>query len=234
MTKLTSLLLILAAAPVAAQSVTPPDSIIASAVAIYYQSQPNPYTLYSGKEFYGYPASIEGHAFFPENEWTTGTILYDDVWHYQVLLQYDAYMDEIRIKNATGTIITLYSGRVDEFTIGSRKFVRIAAGRNDQLKTGFYEQLGSGAAVGLVRHSKTLQEEVTSVKVERKFAYTSGYYIRKNGSYFSFKKQNDLLGLLRNSRANIAQELRQQGLSFRQEPLSYIQEAVNIYNRSTQ
>jgi hypothetical protein len=212
---------------VQAKSQKPSDSIDSMGVAVQGETP----AIYNGRVFYGYPL-ITGHAFFSTNSWQKGSVLYDGIWYHDINMMYDINQQVLNIQHPTLIPIQLFSERVKQFNIGDQVFVRLMADKDNGIKKGFYQQLVEGNVTIYASRIKRIEETMTNMTLEKKFAQVNSYYVFKDGKYQLIKNQNSLLDLLRDSRQAIIRHLKQQDLRFRDNKEKAIVQIAEFYNQS--
>jgi hypothetical protein len=202
-----------------------------SVANVYYASQDKTLAIYNGRIFYGYP-SIQEHAFYPENGWQTGSILYDGTWYHNISLMYDTHKEEVIVFHPSSVFIRLYSERVQEFNFSGIYFVRLLAGSNKILKPGFYQRLAIGDVTLFARRNKKIDEKIEGLAIERKFVASDQFFALKDGSYKRINNKKSLLNLVKDRRQNVMKHLRQKGLLYRRDKEKTIVETAEFYNQS--
>lgn len=202
-----------------------------SAAGLYFANQRETLAIHNGRVFYGYPGTVD-HAFYPETGWQNGSVLYDGIWYKDISLMYDIYKDEVVILHPTATPIRLFSERVQQFIFQGQTFVRLNPAKNNILKSGFYQRLTEGNVTIFVRRYKKLEENIVDLAIERRFVSSNQYYVLKDGNYYAINKQKSLLELLKDSRQNIVQHLKQEKLRYKDNKEKTIVQIAEFYNQS--
>ena len=83
-----------------------------------------------------------------------------------------------------------------------------------------------------VRRYKKLEENIVDLAIERRFVGFNQYYVLKDGNYYPINKQKSLLELLKDSRQNIVQHLKQQKLRYKDNKEKAIVQIAEFYNQS--
>ncbi|MEI9913043.1 MAG: hypothetical protein WDO71_27470, partial [Bacteroidota bacterium] len=175
-----------------------------SLVNIYYSSQQETLSsLYNGRQFYGYPATIQDHAFYLSKNWLTGSVYYDGFWYRNVQIMYDIYQDEVTVKHPNGVAVVLFGERVNEFSFQGQTFVYLK--ENNGIKKGFYQRLTQGRAIVYAKRIKLLEEKIDGMAVERKFLSRNVFFIYKENRYYPVKKLKTLLNALEDKRKEVQQ-----------------------------
>lgn len=203
----------------------------ASVTSFYLANQRQNLAIHNGRVFYGYPGMIN-YAFFPEEGWQKGSLLYEGLWYHDISLMYDIYKDEVVILHPNNIPVSLFSERIGQFNFNGQHFVRLKQDKGNNLKSGFYQQLTEGTVTIFARREKKMEENIVDLGIERKFVAFDRYYILKEGNYYPINKQKHLLDLLKDDRQNIVQHLKQQKLKFKQNKEKTIITIAQLYNQS--
>ena len=172
-----------------------------------YYSLRDSMSLYNGRQFYGYPASIEGFAFFGSNDMAHGSVLYNNVWYHHVGLFYDIYKDEVIVRHPPPfeVNVILYGENISQFILDGQIFVYVPKDKNNVMDNGFYQQLTAGNATVLVKRKKLLEEKINGLTLEAKFITKNHFFILKDGVYHSIKREDDLMSVLKDRRQELYQ-----------------------------
>jgi len=208
-----------------------PATFSDSLVKIYQNGLGVDLPIYNGRQFYGYSASIKEHAFYPANEWVTGSVLYDKMWYHRVQLMYDVYKDELVTMHPNGVPFILVSDRVQEFSFNGYVFVRLFANKDNSINTGFYQQLSSGKATAFAKRIKILEEKINGLEIERKFLTKDIFYIEKDSIYTKIRKAQSVLSVLKDKHSELAQYLGQGKMRYKAGPEAYITHVTEFYNK---
>jgi hypothetical protein len=234
MRKFTGLVLLFCVFSAAGQpggSPAPVATVSDSLVRIYQSSLGANLPLYNGRQFYGYSTAIIGHAFFPVNEWITGSVLFDNMWYHRIPLMYDAYKDELVTMHPNGVPFILFNDRVQEFSLNDKVFVRLFASKGNRIATGFYQRLSSGKAIAFAKRVKFLEEKIVGLEIERKFLVKDVFYIMKDNIYTRIKKAQSLLGVLNDKHSELAQHISQERIKYKSGAEAYIINVTEYYNK---
>jgi hypothetical protein len=201
-----------------------------------YYSLRDTLSLYNGRQFYGYPASIEGFAFFGSNDMAHGSILYNNVWYHHIGLFYDLYKDEIIVRHPPPfeVNIILYGDNISQFILDGQTFVYLARDKNNVIDSGFYQQLATGNATILVKRKKLLEEKINGLQLEAKFVTKNRFFILKDGVYQTIKREDDLLSVLKDKRQELYEYKKSRGLRYKSNPELFIMTITNYYNQLQQ
>lgn len=198
---------------------------------IYNSKLNNELPIFNGKQHYAYSSLIEGYAYYPDNEWKTGTVVYDGIAYNNILLKYDIVKDEVVITSPEGSIyIALFSPRIQEFTFSEFKFINIEKGNEYLLPQGFYRVLLKGQATVLSKVTKSIKEEIVNNELNRRFEQETKYYIVKEGKCRYIRNKEALLSSLQEKRKAVQDYISHNKLKYRKQIEETIVAATRFYN----
>ncbi len=180
-----------------------------NAVNNYYKYTDKQSRLYNGWLHLGYSNKIDGFAYYPENAWQKGTVVYDGLSFPDVNMMYDSYKDELIIQHIHRLMQTLHNEKIKEFSFGNYRFIRVVRDslRKVTLNTGFYQELYKGKLHLLAKRQKLFEETVTD-KLEQKFVLKNIYYLNRNNTWHTVKSYKDLASVLKEKSREIRKYLK--------------------------
>jgi hypothetical protein len=189
-----------------------------NAVNSYYKYTDKQARLYNGFLHIGYSHKIEGNAYYPDNTWKNGTVLYDGLSFPGTNMMYDVYKDELIIQHFHRLMLTLHNEKIKEFGWEGHRFIRHVrdSAEKGSPATGFYEELYIGKTNLLARRQKILEETVTDV-LEQKFISKNFYYIKRNNAWYAVKTLKELRAVLKEKSKEIRQHLKKNKIKYRKE-----------------
>jgi len=205
---------------------------INNAITLYYQFTEKQARLYNGLEYYDYSPKLQGHAYFMDSSWKTGSIIYDGITYRDVSMMYDLVRDEVVILHFNNIKkMGLLSEKVKEFTLQGHHFLRIEKDSlsKSPLTTGFYDKLYEDRSAVLARRIKIIEEKVTN-EVEQYITVHDHYYIRKEGVYHEVSTYKGLLDIFKTDAKEIRQYLRKNKIRYRKNRENAIMKAVAYYD----
>jgi hypothetical protein len=202
----------------------------------YIEKRGNLLAIFNGKLHNSYLSTIEGTAYFLSDSFQTGTLVYENIFYENIVMNYDLVLDQLIVaeNRSTGIPISLFSPRVKEFSYSGLIFFYL----NDtdplaaHLPMGFYQQLASGKARAISRSTKMIIETPGDNTVLRRFEQTKRYYIIKEGQLYHIKKKKDLLNTLKDQRKGIQEFMRNQKLNFKKKKEKTITAVTEFYNKT--
>jgi hypothetical protein len=203
------------------------------AVELYAESLGKYYNLLSGSEYIEHDRFITGHAFYGENEWSKGEILYDGILYKNVVLKYDIYKDvviaNLSFERHSSTKVALHYHKIGAFTLQDKLFVMISD--LNPSKPQFYEVIYNGTVKAIVRREKNLNERVESLEIKREFLSRDIFYIWKDDRYHSVKSKSSLLKLFTDHKKEINDLLKEQEIIFKKHRELAIVLAVHYFDQ---
>lgn len=206
-----------------------------NAVSYYHKYTDKQARLYNGFLHIGYSHKIEGVAYYIDNTWKNGTVVYDGVTFPGVNMIYDIYQDELVIQHFHRLMLTLHSAKVKEFTYDNLHFIRFErdSTQSSTLATGFYQELYNGNSKFLVKRQKIMEETITDVLVQ-KFVSKNFYHVYMNNTWHNVKNWGDMKGILKKEKSKeVRQHLRKNGVKFRKDKERAILLAVQYIDATT-
>lgn len=210
------------------------DTAYADALMKYHSYlNPEP-ALYRGPEYQNYIRLLkEGHPYFGSDSMQTGTIRYGGVVFSDRRLYYDLVYDEVVIDDPYKIYkIALLSERIDSFTVGNHRFIRLTDSLNRSMPAvGFYEQLQEGRAILLKKEKKVINEELTLEEgVTRYIVSMVSYYLRKGNTYYPVNNTASLLAAMKDRAREAKRFIRTNRLSMRKDKENTLQRVIAWYN----
>lgn len=206
-----------------------------NAVTYYHKYTDKQSRLYNGFLHIGYSHKIEGHAYFPVNQWNKGTVVYDGITFPDVNMLYDIYKDELVIQHFHRLMLTLHNDKLTEFSFDGNRFIRIVrdSTKNVPFGTGIYQELHRGKTSLLVKRVKIMEETITDVLVQ-KFISKNYYYINRNNTWHAVKTFKELRSVLKEKSKEIRQHLNKNKIRYRRDREKAIVMAVQYFDAITQ
>jgi hypothetical protein len=189
--------------------------------------------IYNGKMHIIYPSAVSGCAYFLNEDWQPGSIMYNEIYYPSVWLKFDLVKKEVIIQHSNAlTPIILFSPRVQYFTIAGKDFINLKDENTLNLPPGIYQKIGKGIMILFINRSKFLEEQVTQNGIERKFYEKNKFYIVKDGISSNIRNQRDIWTLTKERKSAIRNDLKRKGLKFKKQPEATLIEVANYYNEA--
>lgn len=198
----------------------------------YYAAFGNDLPVYSGRLFLGYAPNIKGTPYIPEKGWTSGAVLYNNIWYRTPSLKLDIYNGNLVIQTPAQFSIIPVDYRVSRFRLGERTFLRLDSSSKSSVKPGFYEVLTDGDINVLARRSVNLDQKIENLTLESEFLRTDDFFIQGAGTFTKITSLSVLYSLLKDKKKYIKKTLKPLKLNFRKDKEALILKAVETYNQN--
>lgn len=203
-------------------------STTATATVDYYKATVgNSSLLYNGIRYHRFPYGTEGHAYYGEDSWYNGYVLYDGI-QYPTRLRYDIATNVVIIPALSNDVvmIALVKRKLDAFGWDDHHFLNI----HDSLPgigPGIYEQLYNGGVTFLATKEKIIHEDLSK---ELRYSYSdnNNYYLRKDSVYIHVSSLNSILAILSDKKKEIQQYLKRNNIRFKSDKESAMK-AIGAY-----
>lgn len=155
-----------------------------------------------GRILLNYDKSIEGNNRFYFDKYYSGTVKFDNQIYNNILLNYDAFKDELIINpnNESGSdVIILTKEKVDYFSLNDKKYVNI---NYNDFKTpdfikGFYEEKIIGTNFILyIKNIKYKKDLIVGDKLFDDFNSSTFYYLKYNEQFYEINSKRSFRAIL--------------------------------------
>ena len=183
---------------------------------IYFQSIRGQSRLYNGSDHIMYQSKEDEHPYFPMDDWTFGTIVYDASFYENVPLMYDISQDKVLTEHVlNGSVMELVGKKIERFTMQAQVFVRLGKDASDKINEGFYEMLYSGLSKVYAKHEKVKQEFIRDQEIFARFDAKTRYFIFKNETYFPVQSKSSVLRVFDDRKQDVKKFISKNSLSFK-------------------
>jgi hypothetical protein len=190
--------------------------------------------IFNGKEHPGYLPSIKGTAYYIDEDWQPGSVMYREVFYPAVSLKYDLVQKELIVRHpATKVAITLFTPRIASFSIAGKRFIKVNAQDSFCLSPGIYEEVAKGKLNFYILRSKYLMENATPYGIEREFLTNDQYYAVKDNKCYLVKRKKNIWNLVGEKKSEIRADLRKKDLNFKRNKEETLTEMITFYNAAT-
>ena len=158
--------------------------------------------LNKGRILLNYDKSIEGNNRFFFDKYYSGTVKFDNQIYTNILLNYDAYKDELIINpnNESGSdVIVLTKEKVDYFSLNDKKYVNINYNdfKTPEYIKGFYEERIIGANFILyIKNIKNRKDLIIGDKLFDDFNSSIHYYLKYNEQFYEISSKKSIVAIL--------------------------------------
>jgi len=189
--------------------------------------------IFNGKEHPGYIQNIKGTAYFLEEDWQPGSVVYRDVYYPSVLVKYDEVQKELLIRHPANRVaITLFTPRISSFSVSGKHFINVGTNDSSCLSPGIYQEVQKGKISFYILRSKYLLEEATPYGLERQFLVNDQFYAVKDHKCHQLKKKKDIWSLVGEKKSAIKNHLRKKELRYKREKEKTLTEIITLYNEA--
>jgi hypothetical protein len=170
-------------------------SAYAHSASVYQNQQGDQSPLNNGVRYEKYPHPFRlGSAYFPSDQFTRGSVVYNGIFYDSVTLKYDD-LQQFLILLKDGYEMAMINERVSSFDIGGNTFLRLMAdsAHSGIPATGFYQLLYDGPSSVIKRTTKYIREETFATDgVPRYMVTDEAYYIRRGQIFMRVKTVESL------------------------------------------
>lgn len=146
-------------------------------------------TIFRSKQALRYNLAFNGTYHWDDDEFQEGGVLLDGKWFDGILLNIDAFGQNVLAKPFQGQLtVTLPREQIDSLVIGGVSFVNLRK-RGFDVPEGFYEVSSSQDPVLYHRVDKKLHTETSTFYIYDVFEPTESYLCEKNGGLVKVKKK---------------------------------------------
>ncbi len=189
--------------------------------------------LYNGRA-YNFLPGYEGEAYFLSRTFDkSGTVIFDGVIYDNIPLTFDVFRQKlITVLPDQVTLISLANEKIERFKVYDHSFIhsQIAVANNDnQLESGFFDQLYNGKSKILVKRIKTAY--VVSATAKNQLVDKDRYFVEREGKFYRFSSARNLISFFEHRKKEIQKKLREQNILFRENP-EQIMVLIATYNDS--
>ncbi|MEP6737547.1 MAG: hypothetical protein ABJA70_18630 [Chryseolinea sp.] len=217
-------LLVLLSACIATTALSQPDkpdtSFLASSRAIKFDAYSSliggQSRLYNGIEYPDYYSHNDEHPFFLIDDWSSGSVVYDDVFYGNVDLFYDLSKEVVITEHKlTGGKIQLISNKVSRFTMNDHLFVHLLKDDGGIIGDSFYEVLYDGKVKVYIRRQKRPQTRADVSGLTYYFSVFNRMYILKDGVYTIVRSKKSVYKVFKDHRKDLTGVLRNNKIKYR-------------------
>lgn len=185
--------------------------------SIYMRELDENAAIYVGKAYFSERRLTEGHAFFLENGWNKGSIVYGGVYYEDIPLLFDMVKGELVILYQDGkSKIALHNENIDRFSLLGHTFLRLpqVSIKGRDMAAGFYDLLYEGEAKVLVKRTKTIKEDISSGTFRRFTKQDNRLYIKKGNAFYNVKSKGSVLRVFKDKRRELKSFLKKNNIKF--------------------
>ncbi len=208
------------------------DSANITIAAYYHQAINQASGLYNGIEYQFHAPNIVGNAFFLNNDWNQGSVVYEQVLYPKVPLRYDLVEDQLIALSYTEVLpYVLNRDKVQSFNIANHHFVYVPADSlQKSFDSGFYEQLYNGKTEVLVRRTETISTTSGLTSLESKYNGKTRYYIMNKGLFYDVSGNGSVVSALKDKKREVQQFIKTNHIKAQKNPVEALVQIAAYYD----
>ncbi len=190
--------------------------------------------IYNGKIYRPFlKLESSSHAFFLNNQYLSGSLVYEGLNYQNLNLMYDLVNDQLILLNfdKTGGII-VPKELVSSFFIDKHHFINIKSDvlNKKDISPGYYQLLYQGEINLLARKTKKIDEIISPEGIKYSISQQDKYYLFKDSAYHHIRNQKDLLQILRSNPDQNLSFLKKEKLDFKKNNEGAMVKLLNFYD----
>ncbi len=184
-------------------------------VELYARSIQSQSRLYNGSEYIIYQPNDEEHPYFTVDDWSYGSIVYENELYENVPLLYDISIDKVITESNGGNPIKLSSEKIQRFSLLDHTFIKVKSDSTNKITEGFYDQFYDGTTKVCAKHTKAYQESLEQGQVIPRFDESVQYYLVKNGIFYTVKTKGSVLQVFRDRKQDVKDFIKKNRIRFK-------------------
>lgn len=180
----------------------------------YYRQETGDYAgIYNGQiENLYHSAFYTNRPYYKSNDFTTGTLLYNQTEFREVRLRLDIFRDQLVILSPEKQYgIILNPARVEKVFMHNHTLVWLS-GETNQIAAGYYALLTETPSMRLLKKERCTEDRRKEIY---RFIFKEEYYLELNGKYYSLNNKNSFHKLFPEYKKQINQFAKEQRLNFK-------------------
>lgn len=200
-----------------------PETALNQAIRFYSKTIREGSGLYNGRVYNFRYIGVSGNPFYPDNVWSTGSVLYDGQLYDSINMKFDIFNNLLIIdyydENGFFINLQLVNEKIERFGWPGHLFMRIEADttKSSWLPSGFYDQLYVGSVRVLASYKKSIQKNNQIGNQLEAFSERDLFYIEKDGKIFRVKKKRSVMEAFSDREREIRTFIKKHKLKFRTE-----------------
>ncbi len=187
---------------------------------LFMQSAGKAAMLYRGMAPIEYreEAPTDGTTYFAySTNFEAGTIKYCGKLYHNVLLNLNADLDELYVKDSiSGLRFLLNKSYVSHWQVGNHKFINNAQAASYQgLQSGYYEVEYDGEAKVYKKIRKIYEENMSGTSLRKSYELSEEYYLLKDGVAYRVRRVNDITKQYKDRKKEIKSVIKLKQLDFK-------------------
>jgi len=189
----------------------------------------------NGSEHRDYLSRNDEHPYFGVDDWSFGTMIYDEEFYENVPLFYDLNRDKVITEHSiNGAKLELISEKIARFSLAGHTFQRLKRDESKIITEGFYDLLYDGKTKVFVKREKSLQQRVESNDIIFNFEQKNRVYVFKDGVYHPVRKKSTLLEVFKDKKPEVRAFLNKSGVKYKRNRENSITRVAEFYDAQNQ
>ncbi len=172
--------------------------------------------------------SKNAHPYFLLNEWSIGSIVYDEVFYPEILLKYDLIKEKLITKNSLGKIYWLSEDKVRNFELFDHAFLNINFEKSGESQ--ILEVKHCGKVALYLEWEKEYKKVREYPLVREVFEEEQTYLLYKDGTYYKLKGRKSILKPLEDEKKAIKSFIKEEKLSAPENREHFFSKVTAYYN----
>jgi hypothetical protein len=203
------------------------------AVTLYHEQLGDESAIFNGRAYQPNDAGIIGSPYLLTGSnantppLVSAAVTYDGLEYTSIPVVYDIVRDQLIIADQKGELISLYSGRVQDFSFAGRRFTYLTVNGS----AGFYEVLVSGKASLFAKRTKRIDEDIVDGQVRRVISIHDYYHLFREGTYTEVSSEHRFMQLMADKKKELRQFEKTNHIRFGKDPADAMRQLTDYYNQ---
>ncbi|MBS1523220.1 MAG: hypothetical protein JST50_19635 [Bacteroidetes bacterium] len=215
----------------------PRDSVLYSTAAVntinYFNANIGDQSeIYSGDQYDLLPPANKGTFYFQDKNFCTPSLIcFNAKWHKDIPVLYDVYNDVIVSVNNNYLFVLKRDKLSDVFLLGHH-FVYFDPKGQNNMPTGFYDELYDGRSKVLVKRIKTIfDHQVSAQFAEIIYEDHSTIYLKKGDKFLEISSKGNLKDALADKKKQINEFMRANKINFNKDKEGAVAKVAGYYDQ---
>lgn len=215
----------------------PRDSVLYSSSAVntinYFNSNIGDQSeIYSGIQYDLLPPANKGTFYFQDKNYCVPSLIcFNAKWHTDIPVLYDVYNDVMVAVN-NNYLFVLKSDKLSDVSLLGHHFIYFDPKGQNNMPTGFYDELYDGRSKVLVKRIKTIFDNQVSAQVaEIIYEDHSTIYLKKGDKFLEITSKGDLRDALADKKKQINEFMRANKIKFNNDKEGAVAKIAGYYDQ---
>jgi hypothetical protein len=188
--------------------------------------------FYNGAEYDGAYPLVSGTPFWKEDGFQMGTLSYEGVVYFDVPLAFDLVQTALLTRGPQNQRWHLEKSKVDYFVLAGHTFINQPADTTsrNRLPEDIYDRLHNGDVKVFAKRSKVISRGFHAADRDS-FSTRTAYFLYRNKTYYPISREKDLLTIFRTEREALKTFWKENKLTFKNEPESFLLKTIIFWSR---